>query len=116
MISTDTHMLQLKDTIDSYIIVWKYKVNEVNKGRFELEYGHEGTWFKLFSQSKAYRGSFLYKSEDEADVYLLIDTWTDRKSYENFKEQHSVIYHELSKKFEVLYESEYLLGTFCKPK
>lgn len=49
------------------------------KDNFEYEYGSRGTWYKLFSESKNYRGSFLHKSEEEKDAYILVDTWTEKQ-------------------------------------
>jgi quinol monooxygenase YgiN len=102
------------DTVGGYLVIWKYKVKHESANAFEHEYGSGGTWYKLFSKSEKYKGSFLHKSEEEERVYILIDTWTDKKSYEDFKEKNREIYNELSAKFENLYESEERIGSFYK--
>jgi len=95
-----------------YSVIWKYKVKGGSEQRFEKEYGAEGTWNELFRLSQYYIGSYLYKSEEELDVYLLIDSWTDKKSYEDFKRAFADIYIKLSKRFSDLYESEVRIGAF----
>ena len=64
-----------------HIIVWKYKVKEENRVEFEFEYGKLGTWSKLFNTSENYKGSTLHRN---SDIYLLVDTWLDKQSYESF--------------------------------
>lgn len=97
-----------------YSIIWRYKVKQNNKIEFELEYGSRGSWSKLFGESKSYKGSALYKSEEEIETYILIDTWTDKQSYEDFKKTRAEIYNKLSHKFENIYESEKLIGTYSR--
>ncbi len=96
----------------NYSIIWKYKIKPESKEKFEHEYGPRGTWFKLFSQSINYAGSFLSKSGEETDTYILIDMWTDKEAYEEFKEKNREVYNRLSAGFENLYEREEKVGSF----
>lgn len=89
-----------------YTVIWKYKIKPENKEKFEFEYGRNGTWAKLFAKSKNYRGSLLYKSEDEVDTYILMDTWINKQSYEDFIETNKEKYNKTSAGFEYLYLSE----------
>lgn len=57
-------------------------------------------------------GSFLNRKEEEDNVYILVDTWTDKESYENFKEKNRETYDRLSAQFENLYEQEEKIGSF----
>jgi hypothetical protein len=97
---------------DEYIIVWKYNVKRDYISQFEKEYGTNGTWMKLFEASTDYHGSFLHKSDDEENTYLLIDHWTSKETYEKFKEKNRSKYDSLSIKFEPLYEQEKKIGSF----
>lgn len=97
-----------------YSVVWRYKVKPENREKFEFEYGSRGSWYRLFSESKGYTGSFLHISEDEPGTYLLVDSWTDQQSYEEFKRSHAEMYDEMSRKFETLYESEERIGAFSR--
>lgn len=95
-----------------YAVIWKYKIKPENKETFEFEYGRNGTWAKLFAKSKNYRGSFLYKSEDEMDTYILMDTWINKLTYEDFKKVNQVKYDKISSGFENLYMTEEKTGSF----
>ena len=93
-----------------YVIVWEYEISKNNQAEFESEYGTGGAWSELFMHSENYLGSYL--SEMQNQTYLLIDTWTDKLSYENFKNENREIYDSLCARFEHLYEQEELLGAF----
>lgn len=95
-----------------YSVVWKYQVLKENQEDFEFEYGEVGSWNDLFRNSEDFTGSSLYKSSEIDLTYLLIDNWTDKQSYENFKEKNKSQYERLSLEFERLYKSEEKIGGF----
>ena len=95
-----------------YTIIWKYKIKAEFEDIFEKEYGTNGAWYNLFEESEDYRGSILYKSQEEVNSYFLMDTWTTKESYEAFKKSCDEIYRKLSSQFEYLYETEEKIGTF----
>ncbi|MTI40248.1 antibiotic biosynthesis monooxygenase family protein [Fulvivirga lutimaris] len=96
----------------NYSVIWKYKVKYDSTDQFEFEYGPNGTWNKLFSQSKNYKGSFLHKSEDDSQTYILIDTWVSKQAYEDFINENQKVYNEISAGFEILYLTEKKVGSF----
>lgn len=95
-----------------YTVIWKYKINPEHKETFEFEYGRNGTWAKLFAKSEYYKGSLLYKSKDEIDMYILLDTWINKQTYEDFKKMNQEKYNEISSGFEYLYLTEEKTGSF----
>ncbi len=95
-----------------YSVVWKYIVEKEHQPKFEKEYDGHGTWAKLFRSSKYYIDSFLKKSIEVNDTYLLTDTWTEKKQYEIFKKENQKIYDKLSSEFEILYRKEEKIGEF----
>ena len=97
-----------------FIIVWKYKIKPDNRVLFESEYGKKGAWSRFFKRSKDYSGSELYNSQEGNDIYLLMDSWFDKKSYDNFINEQKNGYERLSLKFENLYETEEKLGTITE--
>lgn len=96
----------------NYSVIWKYKIKPESKEKFEYEYGPHGAWFMLFNKSRSYSGSYLYKNEEEKNTYVLIDTWADKQSYEDFKKINAEAYTSLSAQFESLYETEEKIGSF----
>jgi len=95
-----------------YSVIWKYIVEKENQAEFEFEYGNDGIWTKLFTNSKNYLGSFLKKNIEVVDTYILIDTWTEKHFYEDFKNVNKKSYDELSLSFERLHNKEEKLGEF----
>lgn len=96
----------------TYSIFWEYKIEPENKQKFEYEYGLNGSWNLLFQTSKSYKGSYLYQSEDNPYIYLLIDTWVNKTAYEGFIKKNKNTYERLSIKFEYLYKTEKRIGAF----
>ncbi len=96
----------------NYSIIWRYTIKPEMRNRFEHEYGSHGAWNELFSQSVNYRGSFLHHNAESPDTYILIDTWTDQLSYEQFKADYAEMYKRLSDQFSPLYISEERMGAF----
>lgn len=115
-LSSCTMVLNDKKPVDTtnevYSVIWKYQIQPEHRGTFEKEYGSTGTWADLFQQSEYYRGSFLHKDEDEPNTYVLIDTWVNKQTYEDFKKQNAQRYNELSKQFEYLYATEEKIGGY----
>lgn len=95
-----------------YAIVWKYSIRPAQREQFEHEYGPNGTWPAFFRKSNNYKGSFLYKSEEAKDMFLLIDTWADKVSYEDFREANAEAYEQLSAIYASLYVVEEKIGTY----
>ncbi|ELR73512.1 hypothetical protein C900_04364 [Fulvivirga imtechensis AK7] len=95
-----------------YIITWKYEIVPELRQEFEHEYGAQGSWAGLFSQSPAYLGSQLFKNDRESILYLLIDRWQSKAAYEEFLASHSQVYENMSGNFEKLYEQEEKMGAF----
>ncbi|MGI9545531.1 MAG: hypothetical protein ACR2MX_19875 [Cyclobacteriaceae bacterium] len=95
-----------------YSIVWRYKIKPEFKDKFEFEYGPNGVWSTLFRESENYRGSYLHQNEGSPYSYLLIDTWTDKSSYEEYKSLNKVRYTDQSSNLDYLYDEEELVGTY----
>lgn len=87
-----------------YIIIWKYIVEFENQVEFELEYGTGGAWNSFFRKSKKYSGSHLILFDKSIGAYLLIDTWKNKESYENFIKKKE--YSNINSMFEHLYLTE----------
>jgi quinol monooxygenase YgiN len=96
----------------NYLVFWEYQVVPEMKENFELEYGREGSWARLFKESRSYKGSLLHRSDEKADNYLLIDIWDSKKAYDEFVEEHRETYDELSARFEPYYELETRIGAY----
>jgi heme-degrading monooxygenase HmoA len=79
---------------------------------FELNYGPDGLWSKLFRHRSAYQGAELLRDASRAGRYLTIDRWTSREALRQFKQQNAAEYASLDETFEELTESESFIGDF----
>jgi heme-degrading monooxygenase HmoA len=95
-----------------YLAVWEFQVRPESREEFELNYGPDGLWSKLFRHSAAYLGSELLRDVARAGRYLTIDRWTSREAFRQFKRQYAAEYAALDKGFERLTESEAFIGDF----
>jgi hypothetical protein len=98
-----------------FSVVWRYTIFPETIQAFEREYGPEGAWAELFGRSRDYRGSVLLRSTEPPLTYLLIDTWSDRASYEAFLAVHRAEYDALSARCARLYRAEERIGAGAPP-
>jgi heme-degrading monooxygenase HmoA len=88
-----------------FIVIWKYKVKEDMISEFEKLYGKDGEWISLFKKSSDYIGTEIYKGIN--NIYITIDYWKSKETYNNFKNSFKINYFEIDKKGEGLtYEEE----------
>ncbi|MGA7686034.1 MAG: antibiotic biosynthesis monooxygenase [Terriglobales bacterium] len=95
-----------------YLAVWEFQVKPESLATFELSYGPNGQWSKLFRHNSAYRGTELLRDASRSGRYLTIDRWTSREALLQFKQQYAAEYAALDETFEELTESEVFIGDF----
>ncbi|MEE8118513.1 MAG: antibiotic biosynthesis monooxygenase family protein [Gammaproteobacteria bacterium] len=71
-----------------YCIFWTYLVKPDQVDAFIRYYGNDGEWAKLFRRQPSYLGTNLYRSQDEPDRFLTVDTWETENAFEEFKSIH----------------------------
>jgi heme-degrading monooxygenase HmoA len=92
-------------------IVWQYRVAPEHVNAFEAAYRSGGTWSQLFRRSPDYLGTELYRSTDAGNVYVTIDRWRTKESWERFRSDHSDAYRALDAECDALTESETLVAS-----
>jgi heme-degrading monooxygenase HmoA len=97
-----------------YVIVWEFKVKPGSITEFESAYGAAGDWAEFFSRGVGYLGTRLLRDTDEAGSYVTFDHWTSHQDYENFKRAFGNEYRQLDRQFELMTDSESLIGAFEK--
>ena len=65
-----------------FVIVWEYQVKAEHAAQFERVYAGNGSWAKLFQQSRGYLGTELLVDESQMHRYITIDRWTSAQDYE----------------------------------
>jgi len=93
-------------------VLWEFRVAQNRLADFELAYGREGVWARLFRRDRAYRETILVKDNAQSGRYLTIDVWEDNDSYVRFKDRFADDYQEIDKECERLTSAERQIGIF----
>jgi len=98
-----------------FLVLWEFDVKPGCELRFESVYGPDGDWAELFRLDPNYRETRLLRDPARPNIYLTLDFWQSRKSYENFKSLHYESYRALDELCEGLTVDEKHIGAFEQP-
>lgn len=93
-----------------YIIVWKYRVDPNRRQEFLSAYGREGRWVNFFRRSDEFLSTELFEDAEESNIFLTLDMWKSRESYDSFRDQNAEEYGEIDRECEALTLSEVKIG------
>jgi len=85
---------------------WRFRPAAGRQREFELAYGPDGDWARLFRLGDGYLGTELVKLAPAGDRYLTIDRWRSEADWQRFLEQHGAAYHELDRRLAPLCAEE----------
>jgi heme-degrading monooxygenase HmoA len=95
-----------------FLVLWEYEVKPGREKRFEKAYGPAGDWARLFRTDSHYQETRLLRNSFRLNVYLTLDFWTSRDSYEKFMAGHKAEYQSIDSLGESLTLKERRLGTY----
>jgi heme-degrading monooxygenase HmoA len=95
-----------------FVALWEYEVKPASEERFEKAYGPEGEWVRLFRSDPSYRETRLVRDAFRHGLYLTMDFWESRESYEQFMAKHRTEYKAIDAIGEQLTASERRIGCF----
>ena len=95
-----------------FLVLWEFEVKPGYEKRFEKVYGPDGDWARLFRSDSHYHETRLVHDSFRPSVYLTLDFWHSRQSYEDFLTAHSAEYKAIDSKGEDLTLGERRLGWF----
>jgi hypothetical protein len=98
-----------------FLVLWEFDVKPGCKNRFELMYGPDGDWVRLFRVDSNYQGTRLLHDASRKNLYLTLDAWRSRTSYDAFLQSHRAEYDTLDVLCEGLTLNERRVGTFEGP-
>jgi heme-degrading monooxygenase HmoA len=93
-----------------YVALWRYRVAEAERSRFESAYAPDGDWARLFARDPGFLGTELLS--DGAGAYVTIDRWQDEAAWARFEQAHGEAYAKLDAAMEPLTLSEARIGGF----
>ena len=95
-----------------FLVLWEYEVKSGSEKQFEDVYGPVGDWAQLFRTDSHYRETRLLQDSFRSNVYLTLDFWASRDSYEKFLATHKVEYQAIDALGESLTASERRVGAY----
>jgi len=95
-----------------FLVLWEYEVKSGSEKQFEEVYGPAGDWARLFRPDSQYLDTRLLHDPFRSNVYLTLDFWTSRNSYEKFMSAHKAEYQAIDALGESLTASERRLGAY----
>jgi heme-degrading monooxygenase HmoA len=96
-------------------IIWEFVVKAEAVDQFELAYGPDGAWARLFQAYPGFRGTTLLRDSDNPRRYLTIDLWDTRAHRKRMLAQAKTRYSDLDEALADLTESEDEIGNFTTP-
>ena len=96
-----------------FLVLWEYEVKPGNEKQFEKVYGTAGDWAQLFRTDSHYRETRLLHDPFRSNVYLTLDFWLSRDSYEKFMAAHKAEYQAIDSLGESLTLNERRVGAFA---
>jgi heme-degrading monooxygenase HmoA len=95
-----------------FIIVWQFEVAEEKVAEFEVAYGPDGTWARLFRSSDKYLGTELLRDAYVPGTYLTIDRWSSEEDFRAFRRDHDAEYERLDRECDALTARETRIGAY----
>jgi len=95
-----------------FLVLWEYEVKSGSKKRFEDVYGPAGDWARLFRTDSHYRETRLLRDPFRSNIYLTLDFWASRDSYEQFLATHKAEYQAIDALGESLTANERRVGAY----
>jgi hypothetical protein len=73
----------------SFVYIWEYKVHESQIQAFEVAYGRDGEWMRLFMRDPSHIQTELLADSSNPVRFLTIDHWSTRAAFAEFRERFS---------------------------
>ena len=99
-----------------FVALWEFEVKPGCEEQFEKVYGPEGPWARLFQQDRAHQETRQLREVGRERVYVTLDVWTNRRSYESFLNEHAADYKKLDELGEGWTTREKKIGWFEEPR
>jgi hypothetical protein len=98
-----------------FLVLWEFEVKPGCEDRFETIYSPGGDWDSLFRRDANHLKTQLFRDIARPRIYITIDSWESRETYNNFLAAHGAEYHEIDTICEGLTTNERHLGSFEQP-
>jgi quinol monooxygenase YgiN len=98
-----------------YTAVWRYRVKPAKSADFIRAYGAEGIWVDLFRKAEGYLSTELVQDHADSAVFVTIDRWESRASYDAFRKRFADEYLSIDTRCAAYTEDEERLAEGVRP-
>lgn len=95
-----------------FLALWEFEVKPGSEVSFEKAYGPGGDWARLFCLDPNYIETRLMRDTARSGVYMTLDLWASKESYERFRENHREMYLAIDSLCEDFAVTERNVGSF----
>jgi len=99
--------------VNMHVIVWEFKPKADCEAEFELVFGPDGDWARLFQKSVGFVGTELLRDEARPERYFTVDRWTSESDFRRFRVQFGQEYEALDRQSQELIGEERRIGSFA---
>lgn len=95
-----------------YVVIWEFKVKPESESDFINLCGQNGEWVEWFRNSPDYIETDLLKSGNGENIYLTVDKWKSKVSYDQYYNSDPVSFNRLDQKGETYTTDERRIGDY----
>ena len=96
-------------------VFFRYRVHPQQVRAFEHAYGPNGPWVEMFRRHPGFRRTRLFRHKSEPRIYITVDVWDCKASYDQFRATNADEYNRLDAQLAMLKLEEHLLGYYEGP-
>lgn len=96
----------------SFVYIWEYRVRPESVAAFELAYGPDGDWVRLFRKHAGYLGTELLRDAADPTSYRTIDRWRSRADRDRCRQKAAAEFDAIDRACAALTVEERHLGDF----
>jgi hypothetical protein len=95
-----------------FVILWEFEVKPGSEDRFQVVYGADGPWVRLFRRDPRYRKTLLLRDSARPLFFFTLDFWESEQAYDEFLLNNKSNYEALDRVTDGLTNEERLIGRY----
>ena len=97
-----------------FVILWEFEVKSGSEDRFQIVYGTDGPWVRLFRRDPRYRQTLLLRDPARPLFFFTLDFWESQTAYDEFLLNNKSSYEGLDRATDGLTDAERFLGGYTQ--
>jgi hypothetical protein len=95
-----------------FVILWEFEVKPGSEDRFQVVYGTDGPWERLFRRDPRYLQTLLLRDPTRPLFFFTLDFWESESAYDEFLLNNKSSYEALDRVTDGLTDAERLVGRY----